>query len=83
LEPEELLGVSFHPSRPRKRTKVIRVDVGNDSQVQKIKEYRVKIENELNDVCSDILAVLDQFLIPAAEQGESKVFYYKMCVQLM
>jgi 14-3-3 protein epsilon len=22
--------------------------------------------------------VLDQFLIPAAEQGESKVFYYKM-----
>ncbi|KAI8900682.1 14-3-3 domain-containing protein [Globomyces pollinis-pini] len=51
---------------------------GNDSQVVKIKDYRVRIENELFDVCSDILAVLDQHLIPAAEAGESKVFYYKM-----
>jgi 14-3-3 protein epsilon len=38
----------------------------------------VKIEAELSDVCSDILAVLDNHLIPAAEAGESKVFYYKM-----
>ena len=51
---------------------------GNETQVGKIKEYRLKIEQELNDVCSDILSVLDQHLIPAAEQGESKVFYYKM-----
>jgi 14-3-3 protein epsilon len=51
---------------------------GNEGQVKKIKEYRVKIENELGEVCSDILMVLDQHLIPAAEAGESKVFYYKM-----
>ncbi|KAJ3099024.1 hypothetical protein HDU97_003510 [Phlyctochytrium planicorne] len=51
---------------------------GNEGQVKKIKEYRVKIEGELQDVCSDILAVLDNHLIPAAEAGESKVFYYKM-----
>ncbi|KAJ3309753.1 hypothetical protein HDV04_005798 [Boothiomyces sp. JEL0838] len=51
---------------------------GNDAQVGKIKEYRVKIESELFDVCSDILSVLDQHLIPTAEAGESKVFYYKM-----
>jgi 14-3-3 protein epsilon len=55
---------------------------GNDHQVKKIKEYRHKIEAELNDVCSDILKVLDDHLIPAAEAGESKVFYYKMCVKL-
>jgi 14-3-3 protein epsilon len=78
LEQEELLGVSFLPSKPRKKTRVFITYIGNDSQVGKIKEYRIKIENELNDVCSDILNVLDQFLIPAAEQGESKVFYYKM-----
>jgi 14-3-3 protein epsilon len=53
---------------------------GNETQVGKIKEYRLKIEQELNDVCSDILSVLDQHLIPAAEQGESKVFYYKMYI---
>ncbi|KAI8911749.1 14-3-3 protein [Gorgonomyces haynaldii] len=51
---------------------------GNETQVKKIKGYRQKIESELSDVCSDILAVLDQHLIPAAEAGESKVFYFKM-----
>ena len=51
---------------------------GNDSHVGKIKSYRSKIENELADVCNDILSVLDNHLIPAAEAGESKVFYYKM-----
>lgn len=51
---------------------------GNESQVKKIKEYRSKIENELADVCNDILSVLDGHLIPSAEAGESKVFYYKM-----
>lgn len=43
-----------------------------------IKDYRSKIEKELADVCEDVLVVLDQNLIPAAESGESKVFYYKM-----
>jgi 14-3-3 protein epsilon len=46
---------------------------GNDSQVVKIKEYRQKVEAELGDVCNDILMVLDQHLIPAAQAGESKV----------
>ncbi|KAJ3200000.1 hypothetical protein HDU82_009270, partial [Entophlyctis luteolus] len=50
---------------------------GNEGQVAKIKAYRAKIEQELQDVCSDILAVLDEHLIPSAEAGESKVFYYK------
>ena len=51
---------------------------GNASQVDKIKQYRVKIEEELTQVCLDILIVLDQHLIPHSESGESKVFYYKM-----
>eukprot|EP00842_Homolaphlyctis_polyrhiza_P001992 jgi/Hompol1/2794/HPOL_005785-RA len=51
---------------------------GNEAQVKKIHDYRIKIESELSDVCTDILGVLDQHLIPAAEAGESKVFYYKM-----
>ncbi|RKO92816.1 14-3-3 domain-containing protein, partial [Blyttiomyces helicus] len=51
---------------------------GNEGQVTKIKDYRVRIEKELSEVCKDILAVLDDHLIPAAEAGESKVFYYKM-----
>lgn len=51
---------------------------GNTEQVSKIKAYRQKIENELRDVCNDILSVLNENLIPVAQGGESKVFYYKM-----
>jgi len=51
---------------------------GNESHVARIKEYRTKIEAELAGICKDILAVLDEHLIPTATTGESKVFYYKM-----
>jgi len=51
---------------------------GNENHVTKIKEYRAKVEAELTNICSDIVAVLDQHLIPTANTGESKVFYNKM-----
>lgn len=51
---------------------------GNSAQVEKIKSYRQKIETELQEVCNDILNVLTNNLIPNAQGGESKVFYYKM-----
>ena len=43
-----------------------------------IKSYRTQVETELNDICNDILQVLDKHLIPCSDTGESKVFYYKM-----
>jgi len=51
---------------------------GNENHVTRIKEYRTKIEKELSGICTDILSVLDNHLIPTATTGESKVFYYKM-----
>merc|ERR1711988_1679164 len=33
---------------------------------------------ELNEICGNILKLLDTKLIPVASTGESKVFYYKM-----
>lgn len=56
---------------------------GNGEQVTLIKDYRVKIENELAKICEDILMVLDKHLIPSAQTGESKVFYHKMYVLLL
>lgn len=53
---------------------------GSEQHVAQIREYRSKIENELEQVCGDVLDVLSDYLIPHAETGESKVFYYKMCV---
>ncbi|KAJ5961016.1 14-3-3 protein [Penicillium vulpinum] len=51
---------------------------GSEEHVSIIREYRQKIETELEQVCQDVLDVLDEALIPKAETGESKVFYYKM-----
>lgn len=40
--------------------------------------YPLQIELELQDICSSILQLLDDHLIPTASSGESKVFYLKM-----
>jgi len=53
---------------------------GNEKKQQMAKEYRQKVENELTAICNDVLALLDEYLIPSAgtEDAESKVFYLKM-----
>lgn len=51
---------------------------GNAVHVDITKEYRATIESELNEICKDILGILDKNLIASARTGESKVFYYKM-----
>jgi 14-3-3 protein epsilon len=51
---------------------------GNEKHVTLIKDYRASIEKELARICDDILQLLEKSLIPSAETGESKVFFYKM-----
>lgn len=51
---------------------------GNEQNAKRIKDYRQKVENELTDICNDIMTVIDEHLIPASTAGESSVFYYKM-----
>lgn len=51
---------------------------GSTNYSELIKNYRLMIEKELKEICNDILDVLEKHLIPAANNGESKVFYYKM-----
>jgi len=51
---------------------------GNEAHVKSIKAYRNKIEKELVDTCKSILQLLEEFLLPKAQSGESKVFYSKM-----
>ena len=51
---------------------------GNDQNVKRIKEYRQKVEAELSTICSDIMSVIDEHLIPSCSAGESTVFFYKM-----
>ena len=51
---------------------------GNEVNAKRIKEYRQKVELELTNICSDIMTVVDEHLIPSCTAGESTVFYYKM-----
>jgi 14-3-3 protein epsilon len=52
---------------------------GKEDHLTKVRSYRGKVEKELNDICDNILEVLEKNLIPAAkDHAESKVFYYKM-----
>jgi 14-3-3 protein epsilon len=55
--------------------------------LQKAREYHKKVEKELSSICSEILELLEQHLIPTAEKdtteaaavrAESLVFYHKM-----
>jgi len=43
-----------------------------------IQSYKRKIESELEDICSDILEIIKNELIPNSDSDEGKVFYYKM-----
>jgi len=51
---------------------------GNDTHAGFAKEYCVKVEAELENICDTILKLLDTKLIPQTPAGESKVFYVRM-----
>ena len=51
---------------------------GNVSNVSVVRAYRRRIEGELANICQDIIAILNEHLIPAAEDADSRVFYNKM-----
>ena len=51
---------------------------GESDKLPVIQQYREKIEQELMDICGDILRVLEKDLIPNTTMEEGKVFYYKM-----
>jgi len=51
---------------------------GNVENAERIKGYKIKVEEELSGICGSILQLLNEKLIPTASTGESKVFYLKM-----
>jgi len=51
---------------------------GDSDKMTLIKDFKDKIENELLDICNDILSIIDDSLIPNSSSEEAKVFYYKM-----
>jgi 14-3-3 protein epsilon len=51
---------------------------GEPEKLDIIKGYKKKIESELENICSDILEIIKNDLIPNSDHEEGKVFYYKM-----
>ena len=51
---------------------------GEEKKTRVAKEYRLKVEKEIKDVCEEVVALLDKHLIPVAVEDDSKVFYHKM-----
>merc|ERR1719414_1046728 len=51
---------------------------GSEKKQQLAKEYKEKVEQELKDICNDVLELLTNHLIAKASNAESKVFYLKM-----
>jgi len=51
---------------------------GDADKMSIIKDYKLKIETELSEICNDILSIIEENLIPNSSSEEAKVFYYKM-----
>ncbi|XP_069008397.1 14-3-3 protein beta/alpha-1-like [Embiotoca jacksoni] len=50
----------------------------NENKQQIVKEYREKVEKELEEICNKVLNLLDNHLIKNSTNPESTVFYLKM-----
>ena len=51
---------------------------GNTQNLSYINEVKNKVEDEMRKICDDLQTVLDKYLIPAAKDVETKVFYMKL-----
>jgi len=46
--------------------------------LQAVKSYKSAVETELNNICQDVLSLLDDHLLQAKLESEPQVFYQKM-----
>jgi hypothetical protein len=51
---------------------------GNEKRVKLIQKYRTVVEKELDEICGEILDLLDKYLVPSATTCEASVFYLKV-----
>ncbi|KAH0786106.1 14-3-3 protein [Histomonas meleagridis] len=51
---------------------------GNTARVEQLQAYKKTILEELEKYCSEVIALVDQKLLPAANTPEARVFYEKL-----
>lgn len=47
------------------------------------KNYSAKVEKEANDVCEEVIALIDTDVLPYATDDENKAFFHKMYVRFL
>merc|ERR1711982_292653 len=85
IEERNLLSVAYknaigpHRTACRALTSIeTKEEAKASKQLPLLKDYKQKIEADLNKFCNDLLDLLNKQLIPKADGNESKVFYLKM-----
>ena len=75
----EQLGVSSRTQKARKSRRVwLWMMVENNANQERVRQYKKKIEGELEKYCNEVLHLLDHKLLPKASNEEARVFYMKM-----
>ena len=87
-EERDMLSVGFKDVlRPKRasRLKISSIEqneemITNQRYAELIKEYRLKVEQELSYVCHDLVSIIDENLLPNAAEAEveAKVLYHKL-----
>lgn len=49
-----------------------------DNNLALLKGFKRQVEKEMEEICDDILELLEKYLLPAADTDETKVYYYKL-----
>ena len=50
----------------------------NSTQATNIRLIKKNIEKELNEICEEVQAIIDKYLVPSASEPETKVFFLKL-----
>nr|XP_002130813.1 14-3-3 protein gamma-2-like [Ciona intestinalis]BBE49457.1 14-3-3 protein isoform gamma-1 [Ciona robusta] len=55
-----------------------KVELESEGRIELVRDYREKIEAELEAICQEIIQLIDSHLLKSAQDKDSQVFYYKM-----
>ena len=90
IEERNLLSVAYKNSVGTKRTSWRILDTlekkeeakgeseGESNHLKLVRDFKKKVEQELDNICDEIISTLDDKLIPSSKDASSKVFYQKM-----
>lgn len=90
IEDRNLLSVAYKNSVGTKRTswriletlerkeETKKQSPESENHLKIIRKFKKQVEGELNQLCEEIIKMLDDKLIPTSDDNSSKVFYLKM-----